>query len=103
MVQQGDDFAGLRLSRPALISHTARKKTWMSSHRYCASIEHQVLGGTELDITNEELANTASLSLLTASRLLSELQRERRISKRGSKRCTHDRSSHNNNDCSIFE
>jgi hypothetical protein len=71
-VQQGDDFAGLRLSRLALISHSARKKTWTSSHRFCASIEHQVLGGTELDITNEKLANTASLSLFTASRLLSE-------------------------------
>jgi CRP-like cAMP-binding protein len=35
----------------------------------------RVSGGVELDVTNEELANTANVTPFTASRLLSEWQR----------------------------
>lgn len=38
-------------------------------------VGRRVSGGVELDVTNEELANTANVTLFTASRLLSEWQR----------------------------
>jgi CRP-like cAMP-binding protein len=38
-------------------------------------IGHNVAGGVELDVTNEELANAANVTAFTASRVLSAWQR----------------------------
>jgi CRP/FNR family transcriptional regulator, nitrogen oxide reductase regulator len=42
---------------------------------YAPSIGQKVSGGIELDVTNEELAEAANITLHTASRLISEWQR----------------------------
>jgi CRP-like cAMP-binding protein len=48
-------------------------------------IGNKVPGGLELEITNEQLANAANVTLFTASRLLSEWQRSRSILKQRGK------------------
>jgi hypothetical protein len=48
-------------------------------------IGQKVPGGLEVDATNEELANAANITQFTASRLLSEWQRNRAVLKRRGK------------------
>lgn len=72
-------------SHMALISHTARQRLARVLTSLARGVGRKVSGGIELDITNEELANTANVTLFTASRLLSEWHRSGSISKsRGS-------------------
>jgi CRP-like cAMP-binding protein len=42
---------------------------------------HQVPGGVQIDVTNEELANAANITPFTASRLMSQWRRRRALSK----------------------
>ena len=49
--------------------------------RLARSIGQQVTAGIELDVTNEELANAANVTPFTASRLLSEWQRQGAVRK----------------------
>jgi len=69
-------------SHTALISHTARQRLARVLTTLARGIGHKVSGGTELHITNEELANTANVTLFTASRILSEWQRNGAVSKK---------------------
>ena len=58
-----------------LTRHNARQRLVHVLTTIAPSIGRKVSGGVELDVTNEELANTANMTLFTASRLLSKWQR----------------------------
>ena len=78
----GDYLSWFHASHMALISHTARQRLARVLNSLAQGIGHKVSGGIELGITNEELANTANVSLFTASRILSEWQRKGAVSKK---------------------
>ncbi len=69
----------------ALTRHDARQRLVHVLTTIAPSIGHRVSDGVELDVTNEELANTANVTLFTASRLLSEWQRSGDVLKRRGK------------------
>ena len=70
------EYLAVRLeSYLALTRHNARQRLAHVLTTIAPSIGRRVSGGVELDVTNEELANTANVTLFTASRLLSEWQR----------------------------
>jgi len=76
-----DYLTWFHASHMALVSHTARQRLARVLTTLAPGIGHKVPGGIELDITNEELANAANVTPFTASRLLSEWQRNGAISK----------------------
>jgi len=65
----------------ALADHSARKR--LSGVLICLAqlIGEKVPGGLEFDATNEDLASAANITPFTASRLLSEWQRNRAVLK----------------------
>jgi CRP-like cAMP-binding protein len=65
----------------ALISDTARQRLASVLARLAESIGHEVPGGVELQVTNEELANAAHITPFTASRILNEWQGKRALTK----------------------
>lgn len=69
----------------ALTSETAPERLAHVLLGYTPSIGQRVSGGIELDVTNEELANAANISLYTTSRIVSEWQRTGAIGKRHKK------------------
>ena len=80
-----DYLAWFHASHMALVSHSARERLARVLTSLAPGIGHRVEGGIELEITNEELANAANVTLFTASRLLSEWQRNGAVTKsRGS-------------------
>jgi CRP/FNR family transcriptional regulator, nitrogen oxide reductase regulator len=69
----------------ALVSTAARERLAHVLLSLAQGIGRRVPGGIQLDITNEQLANTANITLFTASRFLSEWQRSGALEKsRGS-------------------
>jgi CRP-like cAMP-binding protein len=70
-----DYLVGYRTVHVALTCHTARQRLATVLVNLASGIGHEVPGGIELDVNNEELANEANVTLFTASRLLSEWQR----------------------------
>lgn len=80
-----DHLTWFLASHLALISNTARERLAQVLLGLAQGIGHKVPNGTLLDITNEQLANAANITLFTASRFLSEWQRSGAIvKKRGS-------------------
>ena len=69
----------------ALTSQTARERLAGVLLGYVSSIGQKVAGGIELDLTNEEVADSASITPYTTSRILSEWQRAGAIKKRRGK------------------
>jgi CRP-like cAMP-binding protein len=69
----------------ALISHTARQRLARILVCLAESIGNKSSDGFEFDATNEELASAANVTPFTASRLLSEWQRNRAVAKRRGK------------------
>ena len=69
----------------ALTSHTARERLAGVLLGCISSIGQRVAGGIELDLTNEEVANSASTTPYTASRILSEWHKVGAIQKRRGK------------------
>jgi len=65
----------------ALCSQTARQRLASVLLGYTSSMGQRVSDGVEFDITNEELANAANITPYTASRILSEWQRNGAIRK----------------------
>ena len=59
----------------SLTRHSARQRLAHVLTTIAPSMGRRVSGGVELDVTNEELANTANVTPFTTSRLLSEWQR----------------------------
>lgn len=66
----------------ALVSDTARQRLASVLAHLSDAIGREVSNGVELQVTNEELANAANITLFTASRILSEWQSERTLTKR---------------------
>jgi CRP-like cAMP-binding protein len=69
----------------ALTSHTAKQRLANVVASLAAGIGHEVPGGTELELTNEELANSANVTPFTVSRLLAEWQRNGALVKKRGK------------------
>lgn len=65
----------------ALTSKTARERLAHVLVELAPSIGRKIAGGLELDVTNEELANSANITPYTASRMVSEWQRSGAIRK----------------------
>jgi len=68
-------------SHLGLLCHTARQRLAHVLVSLANGLGRQCPDGIELDITNEQLANTANITLFTASRLLSEWQRHGAVAK----------------------
>ena len=66
----------------ALVSDTARQRLASVLARIAESMGSQVPGGVELQVTNEELASAANITLFTASRILNEWQTAGALTKR---------------------
>ena len=80
-----DYLTWFHASHMALVSHSARQRLARVLTSLAPGIGLKVPGGIELKITNEELANAANVTPFTASRLLSEWQRNGAVRKsRGS-------------------
>ena len=65
----------------ALTSKTAQERLAHVLLELAPSIGQKVAGGIELDVTNEELANSANITPYTTSRMVSEWQRSGAIRK----------------------
>ena len=76
-----DHMAWFLAAHMALISNTARERLAQVVMSLAHGIGHRVPCGVKLDITNEELANTANITPFTTSRLLSEWQRSGAVAK----------------------
>ena len=70
-----DYFAWYIAAHVALTCHTARQRLAKILVTLAGTIGHKVPSGIELEVTNEELANAANISLFTSSRLLSQWHR----------------------------
>jgi CRP/FNR family transcriptional regulator, nitrogen oxide reductase regulator len=68
-------------SHLGLLCHTARQRLAHVLVSLANGIGRKCPNGIQLDITNEQLANTANITLFTASRLLSEWQRSGAVAK----------------------
>jgi CRP-like cAMP-binding protein len=66
----------------ALVSDTAPQRLASVLAHLADAIGREVSGGIELRVTNEELANAANITTFTASRILSQWQAERAVTKR---------------------
>ena len=62
----------------ALVSETAQQRLASVLAHLTDAIGHEVSGGVELQVTNEELASAANITPFTASRILSQWQTESR-------------------------
>jgi CRP-like cAMP-binding protein len=69
----------------ALTSQTARERLAGVLMGYISSIGQRVTGGIELELTNEELADSAGITPYTTSRILSEWRKIGAIQKRRGK------------------
>lgn len=69
-------------SHLSLICHSARQRLAHVLISLSEGIGQRTSTGIRLEISNEQLANTANITLFTASRLLSEWQRSGAITKR---------------------
>jgi len=65
----------------SLVSHSARERLAHVLVSLAEGIGHKGPSGVRIEITNEQLANTANVTLFTASRTLNEFQREGAIIK----------------------
>ncbi len=76
-ISTGEDYLTFYMAaHVALTCHDARQRLAHSLITLARGIGRQVPGGIMLDATNEELANAANITLFTASRLMSEWQRQ---------------------------
>jgi CRP-like cAMP-binding protein len=69
-------LSAYRAAHGALISDTSQERLAHVLVSLASGIGEKVAGGVELKIRNEELANEANVSLFTASRVISEWQRD---------------------------
>ena len=77
----GDYLAKYRDLHIAVSYHTADKRVAWVLDKLTREIGHELNGGVELKISNEELANHASVTVFTVSRLLSEWKRKGLLAK----------------------
>jgi CRP/FNR family transcriptional regulator, nitrogen oxide reductase regulator len=69
-------------SHVGLACHSVRQRVARILVTLARTIGRETADGVELQITNEELANAANITLFTASRLMSKWQRDRALVKR---------------------
>jgi len=69
----------------ALTSYTARQRLAQVLVCLARAIGEQVPGGVELDVTNEDLARAANITIFTVCRLMSEWRRTSVVAKRRGK------------------
>jgi CRP/FNR family transcriptional regulator, nitrogen oxide reductase regulator len=74
----------------SLVCHTARQRLAQVLVSLAMGIGKKHPDGIHLEITNEQLANTANITLFTASRLLSEWQRNGALAKTRGRIILHD-------------
>jgi CRP/FNR family transcriptional regulator, nitrogen oxide reductase regulator len=74
----------------SLVCHTARQRLAQVLVSLARGIGKKHPDGIHLEITNEQLANTANITLFTASRLLSQWQRNGAVAKTRGKIILHD-------------
>jgi len=80
-----DYLAWYRDTHIALICHDARQRLAYVLATLARTVGQQVPSGIELDVTNEDLAGSANLTLFTVSRFLNEWQRKGSLVKRRGK------------------
>ena len=71
-----DYLVAHRAIHTSMVCHTARQRLAQVLANLAIGIGRKVPAGVELDVMNEELANEANVTPFTASRLLSEWQRQ---------------------------
>jgi CRP/FNR family transcriptional regulator, nitrogen oxide reductase regulator len=76
-----DYFTYYVATHTALVANSARERLARILVNFANGIGHEVPGGIQLEVTNEDLANEANVTVFTASRLLSEWQRNGAIIK----------------------
>jgi len=81
----GEYVAWYMTAHVALSCHTARERLARVLLGLARGIGEKVSGGIEIDVTNEDLANAANITPYTASRLMSEWQKNRTLVKRRGK------------------
>jgi CRP-like cAMP-binding protein len=81
----GEYFNWYMGAHVALTCYTARERLGHVLLGLSRAIGEKVPGGIEIDVTNEDLANSANITPYTASRLMSEWQKSRAIAKRRGK------------------
>ena len=76
------DYMNLAIAtQVSLSSHTARQRLALVLVNLASGIGHEVSGGIELKVRNEELASAANITTFTASRIMSEWERARMVRK----------------------
>jgi CRP-like cAMP-binding protein len=80
-----DYFSWYVASHGALISQTAQERLAYALFGLANSIGEKVSGGVEIDVTNEELANSANITPYTTSRMISDWQRQGAVRKQRGK------------------
>jgi len=76
------DYMNLAIATQiSLTSHTARQRLALVLLNLASGIGHEVSGGIELKVRNEELASAANITTFTASRIMSEWERTRMVRK----------------------
>jgi len=73
------------MSHIGIASYTARQRLAEVLITLARTVGQKTTSGVALDITNEELADAANITVFTASRLISEWQRTRALVKRRGK------------------
>jgi len=68
-------------TRVSLSCHTARQRLAVVLANLASGIGHEVPGGIELSVRNDELAAAANITLFTASRIMSEWERRKIVKK----------------------
>lgn len=77
-----DHLTWFLASHMALISNTAQERLAQVVISLSRGIGRRTPGGIQLDVTNEQLANTANMTLFTVSRLLNQWRRKGAVVKR---------------------
>ena len=80
-----DQFSWYVSAHAALTSQSARERLAHILAELAPSIGQKVPGGVEIDVSNEELANSANITPYTASRLIGEWQKSGTVRKRRGK------------------
>ena len=76
------DYMNLAIAtHVSLTSHTARQRLALVLLNLASGIGHEVSGGIELRVRNEDLASAANITTFTASRIMSEWERARMVRK----------------------
>jgi CRP-like cAMP-binding protein len=81
LLTASDYLAWYLAAHVALTCHSAEQRLAGVLNSLAGVIGQKVPGGVELDVTNEELANTANVTPFTASRLLGAWQRRSVVKK----------------------